>query len=93
MRRISLTPQNARSAGRDEAAPTERAAFSISEFCRLIGICRSRAYLEIREGRLRVVKSGRRTLIRAEEIAAFLDRLEDNPSRTPNSPHHALSTE
>ena len=35
-------------------------AFSIPEFCAAVGIGRSRAYEEIKAGRLRILKCGRR---------------------------------
>ncbi len=57
------------------AAQTERAAHSIKEFCDLVGIGRSRVYEEIRLGRIRALKAGRRTLIPNTEIAAWLSRL------------------
>ncbi len=51
-------------------------ALSIPEFCRVAGIGRSRAYEEIRAGRLRIVKCGRRTLIPADALQQWLEALE-----------------
>ncbi len=51
-------------------------ALSIPEFCRAAGIGRSRAYEEIRAGRLRIVKCGRRTLIPAGALQQWLEALE-----------------
>lgn len=50
-------------------------AYSIAEFCELVGLGRTGAFREIREKRLRVVKAGRRTLIPAEAVKAWLDSL------------------
>lgn len=51
-------------------------ALSIPEFCRAAGIGRSRAYEEIRAGRLRIVKCGRRTLIPADALHDWLKALQ-----------------
>lgn len=57
-------------------APTPvKAAYSIAEFCALVSLGRSRVFEEIRDKRLRIVKVGRRTLIPALEVTAWLDRL------------------
>ena len=53
-------------------------ALSVSGFCHLYNIGRTRAYEEIGSGRLRAVKSGCKTLIRrvdAEDWAASLPAL------------------
>ena len=92
MRRIpSKVPQHTKTVGPDKAAPTRRAAFSICEVCNLLGVGRSRLYQEIREGRLRVIKLGRRTLIRAAEVEGYLDRLERVSGPTSAPPRHAHS--
>ncbi len=51
-------------------------AYSISEACQRVGIGRTRLYGEIKEGRLRVRKCGRRTIIRVEDLDAWLDSLD-----------------
>lgn len=56
-------------------------AYSVAEFCELVGLGRTGAFREIRDQRLRAVKVGRRTLIPAEEVKAWLDRLSPS-SRT-----------
>jgi len=53
----------------------QRVALSIPEFCAAVGIGRSRVYEEIKEGRLRVLKCGRRTLIAKDAVQQWLDRL------------------
>lgn len=55
--------------------PFSKLAYSISDFCALVGLGRTGAFREIRTGRLRAVKVGRRTLIPAVEVKAWLDRL------------------
>jgi hypothetical protein len=47
-------------------------AFSIDEFCRRYGIGRQLAYDEIKAGRLKVIKRGRRTLVRRVDAAEWL---------------------
>ncbi len=89
----TLTSPRTKSAGDDATAANGRAAYSIREFCSIVGVGRSRAYREIAAGRLKVLKCGKRTLVRATEVEAWLDRLEDEPSRAPGGPHHAPSTE
>jgi len=53
----------------------QRVALSIPEFCAAVGIGRSRAYEEIKEGRLRILKCGRRTLIARDAVTEWLSRL------------------
>lgn len=48
---------------------------SIAEVSKLTGIGRTTLFNAIREGRLRAVKLGNRTLIRAEDLRAFLENL------------------
>ena len=56
--------------------PTQKVTFSIPEFCRLASIGRSMAYEEIKAGRLRILKCGRRTLIPVEAVNDWVRRLE-----------------
>lgn len=60
-----------------EAPENPTRAYTVSEFCQSHGVSRSRIYEEIKLGRLRTRKSGRRTLIRAEDAKAWLDLLPD----------------
>jgi len=53
----------------------DKLAFSILELCRSVGIGRTTAYEEIRSGRLKVIKVGKRTLITAEELQRWLESL------------------
>ena len=49
---------------------------SIQEFGERYGICRSSTYIEIREGRLKARKVGRRTVIALEDAEAWFAALE-----------------
>ena len=51
-------------------------AFSISDFCKHFSIGRTKAYEEIRAGRLKMIKCGRRTLITRIAAEGWLDLLE-----------------
>lgn len=64
-----------------KATSPAKAAYSIAEFCELVSLGRSRVFEEIREKRLRVVKVGRRTLITALEVTAWLERLAGEPGQ------------
>jgi hypothetical protein len=50
-----------------------RAAYPISDFCEVFGIGLTVAYQEIRAGRLRVFKVGRKTMVAAEDGFAWRD--------------------
>lgn len=63
-----------------ESAPPSKRAFSIEEFCRTYGICRASAYVEIKEGRLRIRKCGRRTLIAVEDAENWFSSLSRVPA-------------
>jgi hypothetical protein len=50
-------------------------AFDIAGFCNRYGICRDKAYEEIRTGRLRARKLGRRTIIGSADAAQWFKGL------------------
>jgi len=50
-------------------------AVTVSEACKLIGLGRSKIYEEIAAGRLLTRKAGQRTLIRVEDLKAYIDAL------------------
>jgi hypothetical protein len=56
-------------------APPNKRVFSIADFCQSYGIGRTRAYAEIKAGRLRIIKAGRRSLIPIESAEAWLAAL------------------
>jgi len=53
----------------------EKRAFSIEEFCRRFGIGRTKVYEELKRGRLRARKIGRRTIVTEDDAEAWLRRL------------------
>jgi excisionase family DNA binding protein len=52
-------------------------AMSIDEFCARTGLCESVAYEEIRAGRLKAKKYGRRTVLLEADVQEFLKSLPD----------------
>jgi excisionase family DNA binding protein len=48
-------------------------AYSIGEFCSLVGLSRSKVYQLLAAGELSAVKVGKRTLIRSTEAERFID--------------------
>ena len=65
LRSTKMSPKNT-------DADRSRRAYSIGEFCTRYGLGRSKAYDELRSGRLRGVKVGKRTLIREDDAEAWL---------------------
>lgn len=53
-------------------AEIEIQAYDIKSFCKAFNVSRSFVYAEIKAGRLKVVKVGRRTLIPRENASAWL---------------------
>jgi excisionase family DNA binding protein len=56
-------------------------AYSIGEVCRVLGIGKSSLYKSIKSGELPAKKRGHRTLILADDLRAFLQRLPAIPSQ------------
>jgi len=61
-------------------------AYSIAELPELVSLGRSHIYEEIRAGRLRTIKAGRRTLVLAEDLRQWLLLLAANPGKITRSP-------
>jgi excisionase family DNA binding protein len=59
----------------------ERLAYRIGEFCHAIGLGRTRVYREIANGRLEVVKVGRRTLVPRRAADEFISHLKREAAR------------
>ena len=53
----------------------KKPAYSVSELQQLTSIGRSFLYEEIRRGKLRPTKAGRRTLFLADDVVAWLEEL------------------
>lgn len=54
---------------------------TLPEFCERHSLSRTAAYREIRDGRLRITKVGRRTLIAREDASAWLESLRAENTR------------
>jgi excisionase family DNA binding protein len=52
-------------------------AFTVDEFCRSYKVGRTKAYAEIAARRLKAVKIGAKTIIRADDAEAWLADLPD----------------
>jgi len=59
------------------APAIEKIAYRIDEFCEAFGVGRTKVFDEIKDGRLKVRKAGRMTLIRADDARAWLDALPE----------------
>jgi hypothetical protein len=79
----------------DRAVPQfEPQAYDIRSFCAAYSVSRSFAYLEIKAGRLKPLKAGRRTLIprqAAEDWLNALDRGLGKPAAKTKTPSPARS--
>jgi hypothetical protein len=54
-------------ASQTAARSASRRAYSIDEFSATYGVCRAKVYGEIKAGRLKIRKVGRRTIIASED--------------------------
>jgi excisionase family DNA binding protein len=54
---------------------TDREAFAVREFCARYGICRQTFYDEIRRGRIKAVKLGKKTMILRSDAEAWAKSL------------------
>jgi len=59
----------------------EQLSWSILEFCAAASIGRTKAYAEIKAGRLTVKKCGSRTIVPVKEAEAWIARLSEGTSR------------
>ena len=60
---------------REPQRQIRRRAMSLAEFCELYGPSRTRTYEEIKRGRLRAIKCGKRTLVTEDDAEAWLRSL------------------
>ena len=63
--------------GRAMNESVEKNAYRISEFWQAFGVGRTKVFDEIKDGRLKIRKAGRMTLIRAEDAKAWIDALPE----------------
>lgn len=61
----------------------EPLAYTMKEAVEVSRISRTKLYEAIGSGNLKVIKSGRRTLIRADELKSFLNRLTNTAVVSP----------
>ncbi|WP_315796601.1 helix-turn-helix domain-containing protein [Bradyrhizobium sp. SZCCHNRI3043] len=59
-------------------------AYSVAEACKLLSIGRTTLYHAIKSGELQIAKIGRRTVIRAEFLRAFVDSLPTKDDAEPS---------
>lgn len=58
-------------------------ACSVTEFCHAVSIGKTHFYAEVNAGRIKVLKSGRKTLVPISEQQAYLSRLAGKPNGDP----------
>lgn len=59
----------------DVVAAIPRAALTVYEFCATTSISRAKFYEEVSAKRIRILKSGRRTIVPATEVTRWLGNL------------------
>jgi len=72
-----MNPDNSHSGAEQ---PPRRLAYSVSEVVEIVGVGRSYLYGEIKDGRLRIRKAGRRSLIYEADLRAWLASLPEKRS-------------
>ena len=55
--------------------PAPKLAWPFGEFCKQVGMGRTKGYDEVRKGRLRVLKVGKKSIVTAEDAQQYLDSL------------------
>src|SRR5258708_4897684 len=72
---ILVMSTNQKSSEAEQQRRALQRAMSIARFCKRYDIGRTKTYEEIKAGRLRARKIGKRTVISADDAEAWLDRL------------------
>jgi hypothetical protein len=65
----------------DDDGNLPKLAYSVPEFQKATGLGRTRLYEEIRLGRLRLTKVGRRSIIAVDDARAWLDGHRAGPAK------------
>jgi len=60
---------------------TKPLSYTVEEAAKLTGLGRTRLYKELKEGRIKAVKLGRRTLIPHASLESWIDDLEAYPAK------------
>jgi excisionase family DNA binding protein len=68
------------------SAETQRRALSVEQFCKRYGIGKSTLYVQIREGRLRLRKIGKRSVIAVEDAEIWFRNLRTVDPDSPMLP-------
>jgi excisionase family DNA binding protein len=66
----------------------KRVLLTVADLCQATGLGRTTLYSQIKQGRLRARKCGRRTLFHCDDIASWLDGL---PEILPSDARHAAT--
>lgn len=64
----------------NNATHTTKCAYGLDELIEILGLGRSTIYSEIKSGRLQVAKVGRRSLVLADDLAAYIAALKKGPA-------------
>lgn len=62
----------------EQTTPTNKLSYTIPELVAATGVGRTTLYEEIKAGRLRTCKVGKRTLVTADDARAWLSALRDS---------------
>ena len=75
-----------------DPAPLPKLAYTLKEVRELVGISRSAIYLALAAGDLRAIKSGRKTLVLAKDLQAWLKACRQNLNQEQSLSTLLLST-
>jgi excisionase family DNA binding protein len=66
---------------REQQRRSLQRALSVVEFCERYGLCRTKTYEELKSGRLRARKLGKRTLISIDDAEIWFQQLPEMGAR------------